>query len=277
MTSRRPPKKGPSKSAVPEVAAAAAAAPRGVWGRFKTLFGRSAAAEEAAAPAAPMDGEEDHWVPLTLDSLLSSQPETEVHVVTLRQFRAAIGSTWDRVRQKVLVLAETVLRRFAGPGNLVQRHGEDVFILAFPRLDPAEARKRAFAAAVDLGKRLVGAKFSVVGDPTGASPMIGFATGSGASLLGADGSLDADALGALVDQARDVDTGPAGDSLSGSRRTTTGADVASDARSGGGDDPEWRRLERDDPRAKADVRLVPIDPPKRKKAPEPQWVPIRKP
>lgn len=246
----------------------------GMWRRMTSLFRRTEDAAPQVAPPESMERDDDHWVPLTLDSLLKAQPDAELHLVTLTQFRVAIGPTWGRIRDKVLILSETVLRRFAGPGNLVQRQGEDVFLLAFPRLGAAEARKRAFAAAVDLGQRLVGARFSVVGD--GEAPMLGFASGSGADLLGEDGKLDPAALAALAAAAQVVDTGSTTGAPATGRQTTGKGIAAKDEGRAAPDDPNWRRLQRDGVPDKADVRLVPIEPPKRKKAPEPEWVPIRK-
>lgn len=265
----------PKRPKSPQPDTAAAARP-GVWGRLTGLF-RGEAEAEPAVPDPDAPGEDDHWVPLTLDSLLNSRPDAEVHVVTLKQFRLAIGPTWDRVRPKVVVAAETILARAVGPGNLMMRQGDDVFILGFPTLPPAEARARAFRAAVLLGKRLVGARFSVVGDGDAPPPLVGFASGPGADLLDADGTVDATALAAMEDAAAGVEPDATAPPAGPERHAQSpGIPNAAETRKPPGAGPDWQPLDRGDPRQKSDVRLVPMDPPRRKIAVDPQWVPIRK-
>lgn len=248
---------------------------RGLWSSMRRLFTRPEAAAEDAPASGPMEGEEDHWVTLTLDELLKQQPDLDVHVVSLRQFRAAIGPTWQRVAPKVMLIADATLRRVAGPGNPVRQQGDELFLMAFPRLRPEDGHRRAATAAIELGKRLVGARFSIVGG--GDVPALCLGSLKAGDLVDADGQLDPIALAAAGEATHPVDLGDAGptaatgDDDTAQRATLRPLDRDEAAKG----DHVWRRLEHR--KQQVDMRLVPIEAPeKKKKSNEPEWVPIQK-
>lgn len=251
----------------------AGASGHGLWSSMRRLFTRPEAAEERPA-SGPMEGEEDHWVSLTLDELLKQQPDLDIHVVSLRQFRAAIGPTWQRVAPKVMLIGDATLRRAAGPGNPVRQQGDDLFLMAFPRLRPEEGYRRAAAAAIDLGKRLVGARFSIVGG--GDIPALCLGSLKAGELVDEDGRLDPVALAAAGEATRPVDLGDAGAAAAdGDDDPAAGPVLRPLERDGTAKgDHVWRRLEHR--KQHVDMRLVPIEAPEKKKSAEPEWVPIQK-
>ena len=77
------------------------------------------------ASAYPHGREEDHWVHLSLEEILERDADLVVHVVTLEQFRAAVGPTWEKIKDKAILLAEATLRKVAGHGNPVRAIGKE--------------------------------------------------------------------------------------------------------------------------------------------------------
>ncbi|NBC32429.1 MAG: hypothetical protein GVY13_07110 [Alphaproteobacteria bacterium] len=100
---------------------------------------------------------------LTLDEVLRSEPgllATKLHVITLRQFRESIGEEWDRLADRVGMIADGVVRRFLGPKNFFGRYSDDTFILSFSALSEAEGRRQAVLVANELMHRLIGERFA---------------------------------------------------------------------------------------------------------------------
>jgi hypothetical protein len=87
------------------------------------------------------------------------------HVVSLIEFREAVGPRWPRLADKVMLIAEGVINLHLGSGNLYSRQGSDFFLLLFRNLPQAEARRRALVIAQELGTRLVGDQFRGVDIP----------------------------------------------------------------------------------------------------------------
>ena len=144
-----------------------------------------------------MEGEEDHWVHLSLEEVLERDPNLVVHVVTLSQFQAAVGPTWGKIKDKAILLAEATLRKVAGHGNPIRAIGkEGVFLLTFPRLSPAEGLRRAAEAAIAVGQHLVGERFSIVGN--GQAPLVCVASMTGHDLLTPAGELALDTIDTLA-------------------------------------------------------------------------------
>ena len=173
-------------------------------GRFRTFFsGKKAVNPDAEELNGPMEGEEDHWVHLSLEEVLKRDPELVVHVVTLAQFRAAVGPAWDKMKDKAILLAEATLRKVAGHGNPVRAIGQEgVFLLTFPRLSPADGLRRAAEAAIAVGQHLVGERFSIVGD--GQVPLTCMASTRGGDLLSPLGELTPDTVDALATAAMPI-------------------------------------------------------------------------
>lgn len=114
-----------------------------------------------APPVASGDGQEDKdSFQVTIDELCRTEVgrfQTQLQIISLVEFREAVGEKWWRIRAKVLMIAEGVIQSHLGPDNVFARHGEDAFILIFRALPPEMASERALAVAQDLGIRLMGA------------------------------------------------------------------------------------------------------------------------
>lgn len=253
----------------------------------------------------PMRGEEDHWVDLTLEEILQRRPELEVHLVSLTQFREAIGSAWNRIGDKAIMLAESTLRKVAGHGNPVRVFGEDgIFLLAFPRLTELEGRRRATEAAIAVGQKLVGARFRIVGDTTG-EPLVCLTSGKGGDLIGENGSFLEKMVSSLEQhavppseavnnyrsetvasslqheedfltgtaQSDDIDPGWAPLDHSQKEHTIEITSIESDEALQKYS-PKWRAIKHK--KQQGEVHLVPIEHRRKKKDYIPEWVPIKK-
>ncbi|WP_082914679.1 hypothetical protein [Paramagnetospirillum marisnigri] len=126
----------------------------------------SQAENEAQALPASADADADRLVEdsftLALDAMLSDEDarfQTKLHVISLVEFREAVGAKWSRLSEKVMLIAEGVINHHIGPGNVYGRRGQDFFVLLFRTVPAAEGRRRAVLIAQDLGTRLVGAQF----------------------------------------------------------------------------------------------------------------------
>lgn len=280
---------------------------KSLWGSLRRVFSpeKSEDALPTTAFPEPMRGEEDHWVDLTLEEILQRRPELEVHLVSLTQFRKAIGSTWNRIGDKAIMLAESTLRKVAGHGNPVRVFGEEgVFLLAFPRLSELEGRRRATEAAIAVGQKLVGARFRIVGN-TMDEPLVSLASGKGGDLIDEYGSflektvysleqqavpppkaMDnhssnsvapslQDEAGFLAGIAQSDDTDPGWAPLAHSQQEHTMeiAVIESDE-SLKRYNPKWRAIKHK--KQKGEARLVPIGHRSKSKGYIPEWIPIKK-
>lgn len=86
--------------------------------------------------------------------------QTKLQVVSLVEFREAVGEKWYRISEKVMMIAEGVINLHLGAGNVFGRQGQDFFVLIFRTFDAAEGRRRALTIAQELGTRLLGSQFS---------------------------------------------------------------------------------------------------------------------
>lgn len=251
---------------------------KGLFATMKSFLTRSDDGEDQEAlknnaPIAPMEGEEDHWVSLSLEQVLAHDPSALLHIISLRTFREAVGAVWDRISPKVLLIAEGTLRQHAPPSTKIQQAGDDMFLLMFPHLSPEAGRRKAFDISVLLGKKLVGAKFQIVG--SGGALGIGLVSLPASALLTDDGTLAPDALEDAAAAAPQVsDTADVGVWM----ETVGKVDIDPTLTPGQRNDPafkdnKWLKFKVTQP--KPEIRLVPIEPPKKKKA-EPEWVPITK-
>ncbi|WP_239988703.1 hypothetical protein [Paramagnetospirillum kuznetsovii] len=99
---------------------------------------------------------------LALEAMLSEDEarfQTKLQVISLVEFREAVGSKWHRLSEKVMMIAEGVINLHIGHGNVYGRRGQDLFVLLFRNVPDAEGRRRAVLIAQELGTRLVGAQF----------------------------------------------------------------------------------------------------------------------
>lgn len=108
-----------------------------------------------------------------------------LRVVSLADFREAVGAKWPRLSDKVAMIAEAVIRRHIGTGNVFRRQGEDLWLMAFLNGDSAQARDAANAIARDLSHHLLG-ESCVHGE----RPLAVAAHVAAAAILGDDGVLD---------------------------------------------------------------------------------------
>ncbi|MBX7200978.1 MAG: hypothetical protein K1X51_16520, partial [Rhodospirillaceae bacterium] len=134
----------------------------------------------------------DSDVTLTLGSLVNeteTKASGKVPVISLAAFREAIGDLWERYRDKAIMIAETSIARRIGKGNTYIAVDEDSWLLLFSRSDEAQAQERADAIASVIGKKLMGARFSLEEIPLPAAQKLGLA-----DILNADGTVNLDAM-----------------------------------------------------------------------------------
>lgn len=124
---------------------------------------------------------------------------TKLQVISLVEFREAVGERWAKVSDKVMMIAEGVINMHIGPGNMFSRQGSDFFVLLFRTCANAEARRRALTIAQELGTRLVGDQFQGVERPLALAAELDMA-----DALHSDGSLNLGALDAAVGEMRSL-------------------------------------------------------------------------
>ncbi|KAF0135803.1 MAG: hypothetical protein FD153_2038 [Rhodospirillaceae bacterium] len=115
-----------------------------------------------------------------------------VHIISLADFRTALGNRWQRLSSEVMLIGRGVIQRHMGPEHLHSQQGEDTFLLIFRAMHPHEAKRRTILIANALGHRLVGAAFSDL------DAQIRVADIEPARLLKEDGTIDVTALAEVV-------------------------------------------------------------------------------
>lgn len=246
---------------------------RGLFAAVKSLWKRGAE-DQPEIPDGPMEGEEDHWVELSLEQVLENDPDALLHVISLRGFAAALGPMWEKVGPKAMMIAESTVRFQAGSSAQIRLHGKDTFLVLFPHLSPESGRRKAFDISVALGKKLVGSKFQIVG--SGGALGIGLVSLPGSILLDEGGDLSDKVLEEASEAAPQVADGvDAGVWLETEGKTQIDpslldGDGKADLEAMQG----WLKFKVQ--QQKREIKLVPLEAPKRRKAAEPEWVPIRK-
>ena len=121
------------------------------------------AAEENVRPAGEWRETTD-GVYLSLDDLLKDDSgafASTLRVISLAAFRDAVGEDWDRLSERVMMIAESIIQRRIGAGNVFGREGEEIFVLCFALSVPdAEARRKSVVITEEIGRKLIGAQFS---------------------------------------------------------------------------------------------------------------------
>jgi hypothetical protein len=139
---------------------------------------KAAAPGEAVAPqSAPLVGDS---FALALEGVLQEDEgrfQTRLQIVSLIEFREAVGDKWHRVAEKVMLIAEGVINLHLGQGNVCGHRGPDFFVLVFRTCSAAEARRRAVLIAQELGTRLVGDQFSGFQRPLALAAEVSLAEG----------------------------------------------------------------------------------------------------
>lgn len=142
----------------------------------------------------------DDGVPLALTDLVQeaeTRASGRVQVITLAEFRAAIGELWDKYERRILLIADSTISRMIGRGNTYIPQEKDTWLLLFPALSEQDALKRADAIAARIGEKLVGAQFTELPPPLPQASKLDL---NGA--LNADGSLNLDRLKSAVESVR---------------------------------------------------------------------------
>lgn len=247
---------------------------KGFFAAIKSFWPRPETAP-SVGPIEPMDGEEDHWVDLNLEQLLVHEPSALLHIVSLKAFSQAVGPAWERISTKAMMIAEGVLRQQGGPMTKIQQWGNDAFLVIFPHLTPEAGRRRAFDISVAIGKKLVGAKFQILG--SGGALGIGLVSVPGRAVMGETGALTPERVHQAVEAAPQVsETMDAGVWLS----TVGKAEVSGSLEAGGENSgPQMAEgwLSFKVKQQKPEIRLVPLEPPKhRNRNAEMEWVPIQR-
>lgn len=178
---------------------------RGLIGAARRAMTRARAAIRSFAGVAPEDiaTERVYWddgVNLALTDLVQeaeTRASGRVQVITLADFRAAIGELWDKYEQRILIIAESTISRMIGRGNTYIPQDKDTWLLLFSALSEQDALKRADAIAARIGEKLVGAQFTEVPPPLPQASKLDL---NGA--INADGTLNLDRLKSAVQNVR---------------------------------------------------------------------------
>lgn len=178
----------------------------GLLSRLASLVaGRRNDAEPAVKPGptgVPRQDLIDDTFRLALDQMAQDEEgrhRTKLQVISLIEFREAVGDKWYRVSDKVMMIAEGVIQLHLGPGNVFGRHGEDMFVLIFRTCPSEEGRRRALTIAKELGTRLVGDKVLGMERPLALAAEISLD-----EALTADGRLNLWAINTIVGEMRAI-------------------------------------------------------------------------
>jgi hypothetical protein len=167
------------------------------------LLGRP---EAGAAPLGAPDADLippsswDDGLSLTLAQMATettTKASGRVQVITLAHLRHAMGDEWVRLRERVVLIAESTIGRMIGKGNNYIPQDEDSWLLLMPSLSEPEAEDRANDIARTLGQKLIGERFIEREPPLPQAAKVDLSLA-----LRADGSLDLEALKASARQAR---------------------------------------------------------------------------
>lgn len=153
-----------------------------------------------AAKAEPEEAEDSFQV--TIQQIMQEEQgrfDTKLHIISLVEFREAIGDKWGKVADKVMLIAEGVIQLHLGAGNVCGRQGQDFFILIFRTCDGFEARERALTIAKELGTRLVGDKVLGADRPLALAAEVSLAEAANA-----DGSLNLWTVQQAIDEIRAI-------------------------------------------------------------------------
>jgi hypothetical protein len=138
----------------------------------------------------------DDNVSLALSNLVQdaeTRASGRVQIISLADFRAAIGELWAKYEKHILIIAESTIGRMIGKGNTFIPQGDDAWLLLFPSLTEDKAQQRADAIATTLGGKLLGAQFTSHEVPLPAAAKLDL-TGA----INADGSLNMDAVKSAI-------------------------------------------------------------------------------
>jgi len=104
----------------------------------------------------------DDDITLTLSNLVQeaeTRASGRVQVISLADFRNAIGDLWEKYQSRILIIVDSTIGRMIGRGNTYIPQGDDGWLLLFPGLAEDKAQQRADAIAAAIGEKLMGARF----------------------------------------------------------------------------------------------------------------------
>jgi hypothetical protein len=209
--------------------------------------------------------EEETWVALALDDVLKKHPRARLQVISLKEYRIAIGEAWATRANTIRMLSESTIRSRLGQGETCFAQGEDVFLMLMPGADEKESAKRGYDTALQLGQRLVGDKFTT-GSVDGVVPQVRLANLSIADMVNADGRVDVGAVLAAAEKA--VSLKKIEGAMKGGGRLVEGAKpAAKDA---------WTMVAHDKPSRPVEMMPIAQAASQQKKKAEPNWAPISK-
>ncbi len=142
----------------------------------------------------------DDSVALTLSNLVretETRASGRVQVISLADFREAIGEFWEKYQSRILLIAESTVSRMIGKGNTYIPQGEDAWLLLFMGLSEDKAQDRADAIAASIGEKLVGAQFTAHELPMPEASRLDLT-----DALNADGSLNLESVKQAISRAR---------------------------------------------------------------------------
>ena len=142
----------------------------------------------------------DDSVALTLSNLVQeteTRASGRVQVISLADFREAVGELWEKYQSRILLIAESTISRMIGKGNTFIPQGEDAWLLLFMGLPNDKAQDRADTIAATIGEKLVGAQFTAHELPLPQASKLDL-TGA----LNADGSFNLEAVKQAISRVR---------------------------------------------------------------------------
>src|SRR5437016_1800622 len=85
-----------------------------------------------------------------------------LQLIGLARVKSKMGKHWPHLAERVHHVAENVIKKNVLPGDVYQRHGDDGFLILFPRLAPEDALFKANAIAREIEEKLIGSNLSEV-------------------------------------------------------------------------------------------------------------------
>jgi len=166
----------------------------------RLLSGAPQSAASASTKAATDERLADDAFRLAIDTMAKDQSgkfQVKLQIISLVEFREAVGDKWGRLADKVMLIAEGVVKQYLGEGNSSNRQGQDFFVLVFRACSQAEGRRRALLIAQELGTRLLGDQFVGMSVPLALAAEVTLA-----DALNPDNSLNLDVIQAAIGEMR---------------------------------------------------------------------------
>ena len=79
-----------------------------------------------------------------------------VHIVTLKSVKEGFGSKWETHHEKIMLIAESVIRQRLAEKEICSRYGDEAFLLLMPELSEKDGESKARTIANEVRARLLG-------------------------------------------------------------------------------------------------------------------------